>query len=230
MAEHLSRTCTAARPTSAAVLLSDINLRDRQRALEPRAREMAARLCLPRPLVIVNLATTGALRRHDRVVAIFAVKLWPSGDTFLRLDTVNPARPIAPEATAAHGISDADISCSPAFVGVAAAWQQFLAGCDIAGVDCEGRDIALLQAECYRAGIDVSLTGRRVDARRVLLDCDRRDLQAAVRFDSGRASESGDQRSGSSRGTGRLHATTDPTDVGADDAGMRRSTPHPAPA
>lgn len=185
---------------------------------------MAVRLDLHQPLAIVNLATTGALRQHDRIVAIFGAKLWPSGDTFLRLDAVNPARPIAPEATATHGIADEDISCSPAFAEVAGAWQQFLAGCDLAGVDCEGRDVALLEAECYRAGIAVSLTHRRVDARRVLLDCDRRDLQAAVRFDRERTLECARRRAVSSRGRARVHVTTGPTDVGAGDAGIRRCT------
>ena len=167
----------------------DIDFGARRRALEPTAQAIAARLELQRPLVIVNLATTGALRQHDRAVALFAVKLWPSGDTHLSLDTVNPMRPISRGATATHGITDEDVAGSPAFSAIAAGWGVLLAGSDIAGVDCEGRDIALLQAEYVRVGIDLPLMGRRVDAHRVLLDRDRLALHRAIQFDPTRAAE-----------------------------------------
>ena len=166
-----------------------IDLNRRHRALEPRARDMAARLNLQRLLVVVNLATTGALRQHDRLVAILAVELWPSGDSVLRLDVVNPTRPISPEATAAHGITDEDVRGHPGFPALAAAWQVLLTGCDIAGMDCEGRDVALIEAEYYRAGIDLPLTDRCVDARRALPDRDRRDLQRATEFHRAPTSE-----------------------------------------
>ncbi|MXW24007.1 MAG: hypothetical protein F4X80_03030 [Chloroflexi bacterium] len=167
---------------SQAPLPDAIDLKRRHRALDPRARDMAARLDLQRPLVVVNLATTGALRQHDRLVAILAVKLWPSGDSVLRLDVVNPTRPISPEATAAHGITDEYVRGHPGFPAIAAGWQVLLTGCDIAGMDCEGRDIALLEAEYYRAGIGLPLTDRRVDAGRALPDRDRRDRRRAIQF------------------------------------------------
>lgn len=176
-------------PPKPGAMAGEIDLGVRRQTLEPSAREMVARIELRRPLVIVHLSTTGALRQHDRVVAVFAVKLWPSGDTLLRFDTVNPMRPISPEATAVHGITDEDVARSPAFPAIAAGWAALLADCDIAGVDSEGRDVALLEAEYVRADIDLPLTDHRVDAHRLLPDRDRRALQSAIRFGRGRTAE-----------------------------------------
>ena len=154
--------------------------------MDPTAQDIASRLNLQRPLVFVNLATTtGTLRRSARIAGLFAVKLWPSGDTFLHLDTVNPGAAIAEDASAAHGITDEIAAGSPPFAVIAPRLVEVLAGCDIAGVDVEGRDIALLEVEFYLAGIDLPLTKQRVDAHHVLLEDERCALEAAVRFDCG---------------------------------------------
>ena len=46
---------------------------------------------------------------------LFAFKLWPSGDSLLHLDTVNPGMPIAAEVSTVHGITDKIAAGSPPF-------------------------------------------------------------------------------------------------------------------
>ena len=177
--------CSGPNPRAKKLPVRHINLARRRRALDPNARDMASRLNLQRPLVVVNLATTGALRRSARIAGILTVKLWPGGDTSLRLDTVNPGMPIPRDATNLHGIPDAVAAGSPAFAAIASGLVRVFADCDVMGIDAEGADIALLEVEFYLAGIDLPLTKQRVDAHHILLDHERRGLEAAVRFDCG---------------------------------------------
>ena len=63
--------------------------------------------------------------------------------------------------------------------------MRVFADCDVVGLDPEGSDIALLEVEFYLADIDFPLTRQRVDAHHILIEHERRALEAAVRFDCG---------------------------------------------
>src|SRR4051794_9382661 len=59
---------------------------------------------LERPLVVLDLETTGTRVQSDRIVEISTLKLLPDGTNRIRTRRLNPGVPIPPEATAVHGI------------------------------------------------------------------------------------------------------------------------------
>ena len=165
-------------------------LTQRLSTLEPKARELAGRLGLLRPLVFIDLETTGTDPLSDRIVEIGAIKLYPSAETELLHERVNPSVPIPAEASAVHGITDDLVAERPVFAAMASTVAEFLRGCDLAGFGIARFDIPLLEAEFGRAGIEFSISDRWVvDALRVFHDRERRDLATAVDFYAGREIE-----------------------------------------
>ncbi len=72
-------------------------------------------LNLRRPLAFVDLETTGTSPASDRIVEIAILKVQPDGTEDFRRKRVNPGVPIPAEATAIHGITDADVADEPPF-------------------------------------------------------------------------------------------------------------------
>ena len=144
-------------------------------------------LNLRRPLAFVDLETTGTCPASDRVVEIAIFKVFPDGTEDFRCNRVNPGVPIPPEATAIHGITNADVANEPPFASYARSLNEFMADCDIAGFNVAGFDLRMLEGEFGRAGVDFSREGRAViDAMRIFHLKEPRDLAAAVRFYCGR--------------------------------------------
>lgn len=147
-------------------------------------------LKLDHPLVVFDLETTGVNPRFDRIVEFAALKRHPDGqEETLRL-LVNPGRPIPAEATAIHGISDADVRQAPHFADIARGVFDFLSGCDLAGFGIVRFDVPLLTHEFERAGLEFSTAGIRiVDALTIFHRREPRNLTAALRFYCGRELE-----------------------------------------
>jgi DNA polymerase-3 subunit epsilon len=100
-----------------------------------------SRLRLTRPIVSFDLETTGLDIASDRVVEICCVKLHTDGRREVRTQRLNPGRPIAPQATAVHGITDADVAHAPRFEQAAAELHAFFVGCDLTGFNIEHFDL-----------------------------------------------------------------------------------------
>jgi DNA polymerase-3 subunit epsilon len=148
-------------------------------------------LSLTRPLVVFDAETTGCDLAADRIIELAAVKFLPHAEepeTFhVRLD---PGVPIPPQATAVHGITDADVAGGPAFAEVAGGLLTFLGGADLAGFNVKGFDLPLLVAELRRCGQELDLRGVCVlDPLQVFREREPRDLAAAVRLYCGREHE-----------------------------------------
>lgn len=95
---------------------------------------------------------------------------------------MNPGIPIPAEATAIHGITDADVADLPAFPAIARGLLDFLDGCDLAGFNLKRFDLKVLCAEFARCGIDFPLAGRAIiDVCVMFHELHPRDLTAAVR-------------------------------------------------
>ena len=140
-------------------------------------------LKLERPLVFFDLEATGVNPRKDRIVEIALVKFLPDGSRVDLVRRINPEMPIPAEVSRIHGITDADVASCPTFETLAPEFQNFLAGCDLAGYNVLRYDIPMLEEEFLRAKIRFRVDDRRViDAQRIYHKREPRDLAAAVQF------------------------------------------------
>lgn len=154
---------------------------------------MFQNLILLRPLAVLDLETTGTDVKSDRIVELSILKLVPDEQAEILPDPehvtyrFNPGIPIAPEATAVHGIRDEDVAGEPPFKSHAKWISDFLDGCDLCGFNIRRFDLRLLAYEMQRAGVRFELWGRKVvDPMVIFHEHERRDLAAAVRVYCGR--------------------------------------------
>ena len=140
-------------------------------------------LKLERPLVGFDLETTGVDVDRDRIVQIALVRLAPDGRRATLASLVNPRQPIPPQATAVHGITDADVADKPTFAELRPEIEEMLKDADLAGFNSIRFDLPLLQAELKRAGGLFELRGvRHLDAMRIFHTMEPRNLTAAYRY------------------------------------------------
>lgn len=138
---------------------------------------------LARPLAVFDLETTGTRIGHDRIVQIAVVRLMPDGSRDAWQSLINPGMPIPAEASAVHGITDADVADAPGLADVADQVLAQLHGCDLAGFNVLRFDLPFLSEELYRIGVEWDSSNLRViDALRIYHHFERRDLSAAARF------------------------------------------------
>jgi DNA polymerase-3 subunit epsilon len=142
---------------------------------------------LDRPLVFLDLETTGLSTSHDRIVELAIIKVTPRGDVLERVRRFNPLMPIPAEATAVHGITDEDVRSEATFAQRARSLADLLDGCDLAGFNVRRFDIPMLVAEFRRADVAFDARARRiVDIQAIFHREERRDLSAAARYYLGR--------------------------------------------
>ncbi|MFP4527702.1 MAG: exonuclease domain-containing protein [Candidatus Kapaibacterium sp.] len=109
---------------------------------------------LKKPIIFLDLETTGLNVESDRIVEIAMIKHLPNGKEDTIEARVNPGMTIPAEATNVHGISDEDVKDSPHFSKIATSIYTFIQGCDIVGYNCIAFDIPLLLNELRRCGYD----------------------------------------------------------------------------
>ncbi len=140
-------------------------------------------LRLDRPLVVLDIESTGINPRQDRLIDLALVTVHPDGRREERTFRVNPEIPIPPEATAIHHITNADVVGAPTFRQAAPRILEALAGCDLAGFNIARFDLPMLAEEFARAGVAFDVDGRRVvDVQRIFHKKEPRDLSAALAF------------------------------------------------
>ncbi|MDA1256993.1 MAG: 3'-5' exonuclease [Chloroflexi bacterium] len=140
------------------------------------------RLRLERPIVFIDIQSTGLDPKTARIVRLSTLKIDPDGAHANRQELIDPEAPIPPGATAVHGISDDDIAGRPPFRSFAGALAGYLDGCDLAGFAIERFALPLLRAEFARAGHEVSFEGAAViDAMTLFHRREPRDFAAAYR-------------------------------------------------
>jgi DNA polymerase-3 subunit epsilon len=145
---------------------------------------------LDRPLVFFDLETTGLDLKNDRIIELAFIKLTPHGDVLERVRRFNPEIPIPAEATAVHGITDADVADELTFCRTARNLVEILEGCDLAGFNIKRFDLHMLIHELRRCGVELSLADRRIlDMQTIFHREERRDLTAAARYYLGREHE-----------------------------------------
>ncbi|HRH66501.1 MAG TPA: 3'-5' exonuclease [Bacteroidia bacterium] len=140
-------------------------------------------LQLKKPIVFLDLETTGVNVGADRIVEIALLKVFPNGNKDSKVMRINPTIPIPIEASKVHGIYDQDLIDCPTFQDVARDINTFLGGCDLAGYNSNKFDIPLLIEEFTRAGIHFELNDRKlIDVQNIFHKMEQRTLAAAYKF------------------------------------------------
>ena len=140
-------------------------------------------LNLKRPIVFLDLETTGVDTAKDRIVEISMVKVMPNGEEIVRTRLINPQMHIPEDATAIHGITDEDIKDAPTFAQIAKSLSQFIEGCDFGGFNSNRFDLPMLVEEFLRVGVDVDFRRRKfIDVQNIFHKMEQRTLVAAYRF------------------------------------------------
>jgi DNA polymerase-3 subunit epsilon len=140
-------------------------------------------LKLKRPIVFLDLETTGINVSTDRIVEISLLKISPNGKEQWMTTRVNPEMHIPPKVTAIHGITDEDVAGAPTFREIAKTLAAFLEGCDLAGYNSIKFDIPVLAEEFLRTNADFNFRKRRyIDAQVIFHRKEQRTLAAAYQF------------------------------------------------
>ena len=140
-------------------------------------------LQLKRPLVFIDLETTGVNLSTDRIVEIAIIKIIPDGSKFSKQKILNPQMPIPKSSSAIHGITDEKVRDAPTFKQVANELKQFIDDADLSGYNSNRFDIPMLMEEFLRAGFTIDMSNRRMlDVQHIYHMMEKRTLGAAYKF------------------------------------------------
>jgi len=140
-------------------------------------------------LLAFDIEATGLDPYEDRILEIAVVRV--EDDTLVFHAFLNPGRPIPPDSTTVHGITDESVVGCPQFSSCAEAIQQLVDGAVLVGFVSRRYDTLMLDSELRRAGqpgLDLP-TVKEIDLFRVWRESESRDLESAVRRFLGREHE-----------------------------------------
>lgn len=126
---------------------------------------------LSRPLVFLDLETTGLDPETDRIVEIGLVKVHPDGRRESLCERVNPERDIPDTAARVHGIRTEDV-CGlfgkPRLKERVHDFVTFIGDNDLAGFNSISYDTPLWIRECVRCGVSFPMDKRhQIDVRNI---------------------------------------------------------------
>ncbi len=137
-------------------------------------------LKLERPLVFIDIESTGNKKYQDRIVELTILTVNPDGTESCWTQRINPEIPIPPAATKIHGITDDDVKDKPKFRECMHIISELLVHGSIAGFNIKNFDLPLLEAEFRRNGVEFSCRNYRIlDSMTIYHQKEPRDLAAA---------------------------------------------------
>jgi DNA polymerase-3 subunit epsilon len=140
-------------------------------------------LQLARPIVFIDLETTGINIATDRVIEIAIVKIMPDRTKTVKHKLINPQMSIPKASTEIHGITDEKVKDAPTFKEAANELKQFIDNADLSGYNSNRFDIPLLMEEFLRSGIELDMSNRRMlDVQTIFHMMEKRTLEAAYKF------------------------------------------------
>lgn len=146
-----------------------------------------ARLAIARPIVSLDVETTSPNPADARIVELGIVRVEVGGAETAMRWRFNPGCPIPPEATAVHGITDADVAECRAFGGAAREVAAALFDADLVGYNLRDYDLPILRRAFEACGHPWPCEGAAiVDVFRIYRDRETRTLSDAVRCYLGR--------------------------------------------
>ncbi|RWX02565.1 3'-5' exonuclease [Flavobacterium cerinum] len=147
-------------------------------------------LKLHKPICFFDLETTGTDISRDKIVEISVLKVYPNGNRESRTWLVNPERPIPPQTTVFHGITDEKVANEPTFKELSHTIYNMIKDSDLGGYNSDRFDIPLLAEELLRAGVDFDMKNRvSVDVQTIFHKKEERTLSAAYKFYCGKTLE-----------------------------------------
>lgn len=155
--------------------------------LGPRFFEFISQL--ERPVVFLDIEATGIDGQRDRIIEISLLRVSSDPVSLGAPKTwrIDPKQRIPAEASAIHGITNADLEGCPSFPEVAEEIAAVLRGADLAGFAINRLDLRLLKAEFGRSTVKLDLNAARlVDAQIIFHTREPRNLAAAVQFYCGK--------------------------------------------
>lgn len=136
---------------------------------------------LSRPIVFIDLETTGLSLSEDRIIEISMIKQFPDENKEKEIYSkkINPeGRVIAPGALEKHGIKPEDLTTCPTFRKLAQEIFEFITDCDLGGYNCKRFDIPILVEEFLRAKIPINIKNFKiVDVYILLIKLEPRTLE-----------------------------------------------------
>jgi DNA polymerase III subunit epsilon len=156
--------------------------------------QLSNRLHLTRPLVLLDIESTGTNAQHDRIVEVAAMKVLPNGTSTGFSTLVNPGIRIPHVATygdgatfKGHGVTNEAVATAPTFAIVGPHLARGLAGCDVVAYHADRFDIPIMLAEMARHAVPFSMEGVSVlNPLRIWQKMEPRDLDSAMtRFGGG---------------------------------------------
>ena len=139
-------------------------------------------LQLDRPIVFLDIQTTGLDARTARIVELSTLKIDPDGSEEFKHQMFNPQTSISPAATDKHGIGDEHIAHAPTFSTFARGLAQYLEGCDLAGFGINRFGLTVLTQEFNIAGTPFDTDGITVlDIMQLYHRLEPRNFEAAYR-------------------------------------------------
>jgi len=138
---------------------------------------------LTKPLVILDLETTGLDIINDRIVEISMIKINPDKTKNKKTIRINPKIPISNESSLFHGIYIEDVKDCPSFKNTSNEIFQFINKCDIGGFNVLKFDLPLLIEEFLRCNLHLLLKNIKIiDAQRIFHLMEKRNLSSAYKF------------------------------------------------
>lgn len=137
-------------------------------------------ITLEKPLIFLDLETTGIYPTVDRIVQIGLLKLYPDGEISEWETLIDPDIVIPTAASDVHHITDTMVKDAPYFKDIADVLLRGFEGCDFGGYNAKGFDIPFLKAEFLRCGMTFK-PGCIVDAFLIFKKYSPRNLTAAVK-------------------------------------------------
>lgn len=131
-------------------------------------------------IIVLDIESTGVDKAKDQIVEL-CLQFGLAADAERRTRRIRPSIPIPAEATAVHGITDADVAACPTFAQVARDVVRLLSEADVIVGYNVAFDLDMLQAELARAGLPpLDLTTKHVvDVLRLWHHVEPRTLAAA---------------------------------------------------
>ena len=112
---------------------------------------------LDRDLIFFDLETTGISIAEDRIIDVAFIRQSPDGKEEVFSALVDPGKPIPPETTEIHHITDEMVRDQPTFKAIAPKLLDFIGNADFGGYNVARFDLPLLQVEVQRAGYERQL-------------------------------------------------------------------------